>query len=139
MKNQFSTALKRIGLAVATSMSFLILIAPAHSAFHPFVDLDRLDTGEFLFICQVDELNIVPPSQDEVYWRLTECEKFITQLSDRLIEHAVHGYRACISSDTSLLELVDVGIIWLEDHPHDLDRPADEVIAKALSVDWPCT
>ncbi len=139
MKNLFSTALNRFGLVVATSISILTLIGPAHAAFHPFVDLNRLDIGEFLFICQVDEPDIVPPSEDEIYWRLTECEKFITQLSDRLIEHAVHGYRACISLDTSLLELVDVGIIWLEDHPHDLDRPADEVIAKALAIEWPCT
>lgn len=51
---------------------------------------------------------------------------------------AVHGFRANVTKDVTLEQLVDIVVSWLQEHPEELHRDADALFAEALSEALPC-
>lgn len=111
--------------------------AAAHS--HPAVNFNALDGREYLYLCEAGMAADLPldPFSDTV-WRLYQCEQFILRFRQKISKIRVRGYRICIPLDAENIELVYLGMRWLDEYPHYLGNSADDVLAAALHREWPC-
>lgn len=52
--------------------------------------------------------------------------------------HPVHGNSACIPNGVGIDQLTDVSVRWMEENPQKMSASSTEIIARALSVSFPC-
>lgn len=111
----------------------------AVAAYHPPIDFDRLDGREYLYLCEagMESEAFAEPFSDTV-WRLHECARFVQKLRNKLRETSVHGYTVCIPNDVAGVEIVFISLGWLEEHPEETEKTADEIVSAALFREWPC-
>jgi len=111
--------------------------AAAHN--HPDVNYNAMDGREYLYLCEAEIATGLPlePFSDTV-WRLYECEQFILQFRQKISQMRVRGDQICIPLDAENIELVYLGMRWLDEYPHYLGNSADDVLAAALHREWPC-
>lgn len=88
--------------------------------------------NEFLSFCNVTTGDV---NGDAFYAR---CENYIQETRVQLSQSSVHGIRACIPEKVTNLKLVFMAIHWMNDNPNQLYKEADEIVARAFQVEWPC-
>lgn len=124
---------------VVTIFMYVWWTSGAVAYYHPPIDPDRLDGREYLYLCEagLEELAVPEPFSD-IVWRLYECEQFVLKLRSNISERPVHDYDVCMPLDVENIEIVYLGMRWLDEHPEDMDKTADDVISAALYREWPC-
>ncbi len=118
---------------------FLAQGSNAAASYHPSINHDRLNGQEYLYLCDAgfeDQAFAIPFS--DTVWRLYECARFVQKLRHKLQASSVHGYEVCIPHEIESAEIVYLGMLWLDDHPEEAEKTADEVVSAALFREWPC-
>lgn len=128
----------RIFLISVTLM--MIWTGNVFASYHLPIALNRLDGTEYLYLCEagLDEEDIVESFSNTV-WRLHECERFILALRHKLPKTSVHSYDACIPENITNIELVYLGVLWLNEYSDETEKTADEVVSTAINREFSCS
>jgi len=92
----------------------------------------QLTGEEFINLCNATT------ADDDGEERFTRCEKLVQKTRRVLETSPIHGIRACVPEKVSDLKLIFTAIHWLDDNPQGRIMESDEVLARALSENWPC-
>ncbi len=127
-------------LFLISAALMMICTGNVFASYHPPIDLNRLDGAEYLYLCEVglDDEDIVEPFSNAL-WRLHECERFILELRHTLSKTSVHGYDTCIPENVTNIELVYLGVLWLNEYPGETEKTADEIVSAAINREFPCS
>jgi hypothetical protein len=66
------------------------------------------------------------------------CVAYITGVADTLEMVAPHLTNICRPPASTMSQVFDIVMAWLEDHPEERHRPAAKLSGLALAEAWPC-
>lgn len=66
------------------------------------------------------------------------CLAYVTGVADSLEMVAPHLTNICRPSASTMAQVFDIAMEWLEDHPEERHRPAAKLVGLALAEAWPC-
>lgn len=66
------------------------------------------------------------------------CFAYVTGVADMLEMVAPHLTKICRPPASTMVQVFDIAMNWLEDHPEERHRPAAKLIGLALAEAWPC-
>lgn len=67
-----------------------------------------------------------------------ECQYYVAGVADALEMVSVRLTNICRPTPTHIMQMVDVLMKWLEDHPAERHRPAAKLAGLAFAEAWPC-
>lgn len=67
------------------------------------------------------------------------CVAYITGVADTLEMVAPHLTNICRPSRSTVAQVFDISMAWLEGHPEERHRPAAKLVGLALAEAWPCS
>lgn len=66
------------------------------------------------------------------------CRAYVTGVADALEMVAPHLTNICRPPASTIGQVFDVAMDWLDEHPAERHRPAAKLIGLALAEAWPC-
>ncbi len=92
------------------------------------------------FIDGVELLSLCLDPEDGPFVTHGYCMGYISGIADAMgAGSEVNGYAACFPEGVAAGNLRDVVVRWLSDNPQAQHNNAEELVAEALSVFFPCT
>jgi hypothetical protein len=65
------------------------------------------------------------------------CLAYVTGVADTIEMVAPHLTHICRPSASTMAQVFDIAMNWLEDHPAERHRPAAELVGLGLAEAWP--
>ena len=112
-----------------------LLVLTALGSFHNVSSQERPRS----FIDGVELLSRCSDPEDGPFGARGYCMGYISAIADVMgAVSVINGYAACFPKGVTVGELRDALVRWLSDNPREQHKNAEELVAEAFSVFFPC-